>query len=101
MSKRNKKRLTRRQQEIRRKRLKKRRRRRRLVIILELIILCILGTTAFGLFKLGKMERTNLSNIKNNGLKQTGYTNVAWSGFKRKESWKRKPDRYDYDRKHQ
>ena len=68
MSKRNKKRLTRRQQEIRRKRLKKRRRRRRLVIILELIILCILGTTAFGLFKLGKMERTNLSNIKNNGL---------------------------------
>ena len=98
MSKRNKKRLTRRQQEIRRKRLKKRRRRRRLVIILELIILCILGTTAFGLFKLGKMERTNLSNIKNNGLKQTGYTNV---GFKRKESWKRKPDRYDYDRKHQ
>ena len=86
MSKRNKKRLTRRQQEIRRKRLKKRRRRRRLVIILELIILCILGTTAFGLFKLGKMERTNLSNIKNNGLKQ---------------SWKRKPDRYDYDRKHQ
>jgi LCP family protein required for cell wall assembly len=81
MSKRNKKRLTRRQQEIRRKRLKKRRRRRRLVIILELIILCILGTTAFGLFKLGKMERTNLSNIKNNGLKQTGYTNVALFGL--------------------
>lgn len=81
MSKRNKKRLTRRQQEIRRKRLKKRRRRRRLVIILELIILCVLGTTAFGLFKLGKMERTNLSNIKNNGLKQTGYTNVALFGL--------------------
>ena len=95
MSKRNKKRLTRRQQEIRRKRLKKRRRRRRLVIILELIILCILGTTAFGLFKLGKMERTNLSNIK---IYQCC---IIWSGFKRKESWKRKPDRYDYDRKHQ
>ena len=85
MSKRNKKRLTRRQQEIRRKRLKKRRRRRRLVIILELIILCILGTTAFGLFKLGKMERTNLSNIKNNGLKQTGYTNVALFGLDSRE----------------
>ena len=74
MSKRRKKKLNRRQQEIRRKRLKKRKRRRAIVIIIELIILCILGTTAFALFKLGKMERTSLTNIKNNGLKQTGYT---------------------------
>ena len=81
MSKRRKKKLNRRQQEIRRKRLKKRRRRRRLVIIIELIILCILGTTAFALFKLGKMERTSLTNIKNNGLKQTGYTNIALFGL--------------------
>ena len=95
MSKRNKKRLTRRQQEIRRKRLKKRRRRRRLVIILELIILCILGTTAFGLFKLGKMERTNLSNIKNNGLKQTGYTNVALFGLDSRENDLGKGNRSD------
>lgn len=95
MSKRNKKRLTRRQQEIRRKRLKKRRRRRRLVIILELIILCILGTTAFGLFKLGKMERTNLSNIKNNGLKQTGYTNVALFGLDSREKNLGKGNRTD------
>ena len=95
MSKRNKKRLTRRQQEIRRKRLKKRRRRRRLVIILELIILCILGTTAFGLFKLGKMERTNLSNIKNNGLKQTGYTNVALFGLDSRENDLGKGNRRD------
>ena len=95
MSKRNKKRLTRRQQEIRRKRLKKRRRRRRLVIILELIILCILGTTAFGLFKLGKMERTNLSNIKNNGLKQTGYTNIALFGLDSREKNLGKGNRTD------
>ena len=81
MSKRKKKKLTRRQQEIRRKRLKKRRRRRAIVIIIELIILCILGTTAFALFKLGKMNRTTLTNIKNNGLKQTGYTNVALFGL--------------------
>ena len=103
MSKRNKKRLTRRQQEIRRKRLKKRRRRRRLVIILELIILCILGTTAFGLFKLGKMERTNLSKYKEQRTETDRIYQccIIWSGFKRKESWKRKPDRYDYDRKHQ
>ena len=95
MSKRKKKKLTKRQQEIRRKRLKKRRRRRRLVIILELIILCILGTTAFGLFKLGKMERTNLSNIKNNGLKQTGYTNVALFGLDSRENDLGKGNRSD------
>ena len=76
MSKRRKKKLNRRQQEIRRKRLKKRKRRRAIVIIL-----CILGTTAFALFKLGKMERTSLTNIKNNGLKQTGYTNIALFGL--------------------
>lgn len=81
MSKRKKKKLTRRQQEIRRKRLKRRKRRRAIVIIIELIILCVLGVTAFGLFKLGKMERTSLNNIKNNGLKQTGYTNVALFGL--------------------
>ena len=81
MSKRRKKKLNRRQQEIRRKRLKKRKRRRAIVIIIELIILCILGTTAFALFKLGKMERTSLTNIKNNGLKQTGYTNIALFGL--------------------
>ena len=51
------------------------------MIIIELIILCILGTTAFALFKLGKMNRTTLTNIKNNGLKQTGYTNVALFGL--------------------
>lgn len=81
MSKRNKKKLTRRQREIRRKRLKKRKRRRAIVIMIELIVLCILGATAFALFKLGKMEHTNLSNIKNNGWKQTGYTDVALFGL--------------------
>ena len=81
MSKRKKRRLNRKQQEIRRKRLKKRRRRRVIVIVIELIILCILGTTAFALFKLGKLDHTSLNNVKNNGLKQTGYTNVALFGL--------------------
>ena len=81
MSKRKKKKLTKRQQEIRRKRLKKRKRRRRLVIIIEIIILLLLGICAFGMFKLGKMNHTSLSGVKNNGLKQTGYTNIALFGL--------------------
>ena len=81
MSKRKKKKLTKRQQEIRRKRLKKRKRRRRLVIIIEIIILLLLGICAFGMFKLGKMNHTSLSGVNNNGLKQTGYTNIALFGL--------------------
>lgn len=81
MSKRKKKKLTNRQQEIRRKRLKKRKRRRRLVIIIEIIILLLLGIYAFGMFKLGKLNHTSLSGVKNNGLKQTGYTDIALFGL--------------------
>ena len=81
MSKRKKKKLTNRQREIRRKRLKKRKRRRMLVIIIEIIILLLLGITAFGMFKLGKMNHTSLNRVKNNGLKQTGYTDIALFGL--------------------
>lgn len=81
MSKRKKKKLTNKQQEIRRKRLKKRKRRRRLVIIIEIIILLLLGIYAFGMFKLGKLNHTSLSGVKNNGLRQTGYTDIALFGL--------------------
>lgn len=102
MSKRNKKRLTRRQQEIRRKRLKKRRRRRRLVIILELIILCILGTRRLAYLSWEKGTHQSFEYKEQRTETDRIYQCcIIWSGFKRKESWKRKPDRYDYDRKHQ
>lgn len=76
-----KKKLTRRQREIRRQRLRRRRRRRVIVMLVEIIILCLLSVTAFALFKLGKLNHTSMSNVKNNGLKQTGYTNVALFGL--------------------
>ena len=80
-----KKKLTRRQREIQRQRqrqrLKRRRRRRVTVMVVEIIILCLLSVTAFALFKLGKLNHTSISNVKNNGLKQTGYTNVALFGL--------------------
>lgn len=72
--------LSKRQQELRRQRQKKRRRRRLLVLVVELLLLCILGLAAFGMFKLGKLNTTSLNGLLNNGLSQEGYMNVAIFG---------------------
>lgn len=73
-------RISRRQQEIRRKRQKKRRRKRILVLAVELLLLCVLGVVAFGMFKLDKLNTTSLGGLLNNGLSQEGYMNVALFG---------------------
>lgn len=68
-------------QQIERKKRKKRRRRVALLVI-ELVILCVLGISAYGMLKLGKLNQTTLDEEKivNNGLEQEGYTNVALFG---------------------
>lgn len=63
-----------------RQKKKKRRRRRAAVLIIELLLVAILGMTAFSMFKLDKMNMTVLENIENNGLKREGYTNIALFG---------------------
>ena len=82
MSKRETRKLSKKQQEIRRKKAKKKQRKRIAVLVIELVILCVLGVTAFGMFKLGKLNHTIFGDgdILNNGLKQEGYTNIALFG---------------------
>ena len=67
-------------QVIQRQKMKKRRRKRAAVLIIELILVVILGMTAFSMFKLDKLNVTTLDNIENNGLEREGYTNVALFG---------------------
>lgn len=70
-----------RQNEQRRKKLRKRRGKRIAVVVIEVLILCILGVTAFGMFKLGKLNRTSIDeDIANNGVSKKGYTNIALFG---------------------
>lgn len=82
MGNRSDRRISKRQQEIRKQKLKKKRRKRVAILVIELVILCVLGVTAFGMFKLGKLNRTIFGNgdIQNNGLAQDGYTNIALFG---------------------
>ena len=72
--------LDRRRRELRRQRQRKRRKRRILVLTVELLLLCILGVVAFGMFKLDKLNTTSIDSLLNNGLSQDGYMNVALFG---------------------
>lgn len=72
--------LDRRRRELRRQRQRKRRKRRILVLTVELLLLCILGVVAFGMFKLDKLNTTSIDSLLNNGLSQEGYMNVALFG---------------------
>lgn len=76
------KRLRRRDRELRKLRQKKRRRRRLLVLVVELIILCVLGVAAYGMFKLDLLNHTifNEDSILNNGVNQDGFKNIALFG---------------------
>ena len=67
-------------QVILRQKRKKRRRIRAAILIVELILVAVLGTAAYSMFKLDKMNMTVLDNIENNGVKREGYTNVALFG---------------------
>ena len=71
----------------RKEQIKKRRRKRIAVIVIELIILCVLGVTAFAMFKLGKLNHIGLNSdgLVNNGLAQEGYTNIALFGTDNRE----------------
>ena len=75
------KKISERRQMQRKAQIKKRRKKRIMVIVVELIILSALGVTAFGMFKLGKLNHTSLGDdLVNNGLEQEGYTNIALFG---------------------
>ena len=72
--------LERRRRELRRQRQRKRRKRRILVLAVEVFLLCILGVTAYTMFKLDKLNTTSVDGLMNNGLSQEGYLNVALFG---------------------
>ena len=69
-----------RRKKIQKKRRKTRRKKRIMLLVTEVLVLCVLGATAFAMFKLDKLNMTALDNVENNGLKQEGYTNVALFG---------------------
>ena len=71
---------TKRQREMAKK--KKKRRKRMIFLTVELILLCVLSVVAYGMFKLGKLNKVNIDDDKlvNNGLAQEGYTNIALFG---------------------
>lgn len=63
-------------------RKRKKRRRRIMFLLVELIILAVLGTAAYGVFILGKLNHQDLDKdqLANNGFAQDGYTNIALFG---------------------
>ena len=69
-----------RRKKIQKKRRKTRRKKRIMLLVTEVLVLCVLGATAFAMFKLDKLNMTALDNVENNGLEQEGYTNVALFG---------------------
>lgn len=75
-------RIKKREKELRKRRQKKRRKRRAAVLAVELIILCVLGSVAFGMLKLDKLNHTvfDEDSILNNGVNQEGYKNIALFG---------------------
>lgn len=73
-------RMAQKRREAQRQKRKKRRRRRVLVLFVEILVLCVLGVVAYGMFKLDKLNTTTLGNLLNNGLTQEGYMNVALFG---------------------
>lgn len=76
------KRIKRREKELQRRKRKRRKKRRVAVLVIELIILCVLGTVAFGMFKLDKLNHTvfDEDSILNNGVNQEGFKNIALFG---------------------
>ena len=77
------KRLNKRQQRLeRQRRIKKKRRKRLAIIMIEIIILAGLGSVAYGMFVMDKMETTTLNKDKLEVYKDTGdYTNIALFGL--------------------
>lgn len=80
MGKKEDRKRVRRKQEMRRKKRRRRRRKRILVILIEILILCVLGAVAYGMFQLGKLNSNPLEHLTNNGISQSGYQNVAIFG---------------------
>lgn len=76
------KRIKRREKELQKRKRKRRRKRRVAVLVIELVILCVLGVVAFGMFKLDKLNHTvfNEDSILNNGVNQEGFKNIALFG---------------------
>lgn len=79
MTKRRNTRMDRRKREEILKRRKKRRRRRIAVLLLEIIILAVLSTAAYAIFKLDKLD-FKILNLEKNEWTQEGYTNIALFG---------------------
>ena len=78
-----KKRRTKRQlREEKRKRLRRRKRRRIILLFVEIIILIVLSVTAYGIFKLGKLDYNVLNKKNLEVYKDSGaYTNIALFGL--------------------
>lgn len=76
------KRIKRREKELQKRKRRRRRKRRVAVLVIELVILCVLGVVAFGMFKLDKLNHTvfNEDSILNNGVNQEGFKNIALFG---------------------
>ena len=76
------KRIKRREKDLQKRKRKRRRKRRVAVLVIELVILCVLGVVAFGMFKLDKLNHTvfNEDSILNNGVNQEGFKNIALFG---------------------
>lgn len=85
MAQREERRISKRQREIQRQKKKKRRRRRVMVLAIEIVLLCVLGVVAYGMFKLDKLNMISLGDLENNGFTQDGYMNVALFGTDNRE----------------
>lgn len=68
-------------------RMKKRRRRKRAAVLaIELLLLCVLGAVAYGMFKIDKLDYTALNQEKLDVYRDTGpYTNIALFGLDSRE----------------
>lgn len=80
MGQRDDRRRARKRQEMRRLKRRRKRRRRIVFLIAEILILCILGVVAYGMFKLDKLNVNPLKHLTNNGISQDGYMNIAIFG---------------------
>lgn len=70
----------------RQERIKKKRRKRILFMTAEIIILCALGLVAFGMNKMGKLNRVDIDpTVTNKNLNLEDYTNIALFGLDARE----------------
>lgn len=83
MSKKKKQRMKRRMTPEERRKLRRKRRRKRIALLtVEVIILLVLCATAYGIFKLGKLDINILDKDKLEAYRDTGpYTNIALFGL--------------------